>query len=60
MTNREWLNSLSDEELAKFLSVVAQYGSDLYPTEICEAYLTAQDNFSYEFVDEFESWLKRV
>lgn len=60
MTNREWLNSLSDEEFAKYLSIVAQYGNDLYPTEICAAYLTATDEFSYEFVDEFESWLKGV
>lgn len=59
MTNREWLNSLSDEELAKYLSTVAQYGNDLYPTEICTAYQTATDEIGFEFVDEFESWLKR-
>lgn len=58
MTNREWLNSLSDDELAKYLSIVADYGDAFFPNELFITYQTATINMKYQHAPDFAEWLK--
>ena len=58
MTNREWLNSLSDDELAKYLSIVADYGDAFFPNELFITYQTANSNMEYQHAPDFTGWLK--
>lgn len=58
MTNREWLNSLSDDELAKYLSIVADYGNAFFPNELFITYQTANRNMEYQHAPDFTGWLK--
>lgn len=52
MTNREWLNSLSDEELAQFIRQITTCG-----THSCEIYSLGGVR-DCEKQQELEQWLK--
>ncbi len=58
MTNREYLNSLSDEELARFFSIVADYGDAFLPNELLITYQTATKDMKYQHAQDFEQWLQ--
>ena len=58
MRNRDWLNSLSDEELARFFSIVADYGDAFFPNELFITYQTATKDMKYPYAQDFEEWLQ--
>jgi len=58
ITNRKWLESLSDDEFAEVLSLIAQYGNDLSISDIFVAHLTQKKKLS-EYEAEYKDWLKK-
>ena len=58
MTNREWLESLTDEEMAKYLTIVAMYGNDFTAISLIEIFVTATNAMEYEYAPEYTDWLK--
>lgn len=39
MTNREWLNSLSDEELAKVVTIIEKACEQMCDAGLCKTYI---------------------